>query len=389
MTRLQRLLKPLDVFLRVETASGLALLAAATAAHVWANSSLHEGYERAWDAPVHLIGVTIRYLINEGLMAVFFLVVGLEIRREMHDGTLSSPALAALPLVAAAGGIVAPAIIYLALAPAAASEGWAVATATDIAFAVGVLALLGPRVDAALRILLLAIAIADDIAAVLIIAFFYAEGVAPAGLAVAAGGVAIGWLLHRARANIWLACLLPGAIVWYGFHAAGLHPALAGVVVGLATPMKPSPQAGGEPPASKLESALHPWVAFGVMPLFALANAGVRLGGIDLSNDATPWVAGAVALGLLAGKPLGIVAAVALAVRTRFFSLPDGVTATGVAIVGCLGGIGFTMSIFVAGLAFPEPALLALAKLGVLAGSAGAALAGLLLGWLLLPRRGG
>ena len=383
MTAIARLLKPLEEFLRVETASGLVLLAAAGAALVLANSDAHGAFAAFWDAPQLPGPLSPRFIVNEVLMALFFLVVGLEIRREMHDGALSTPSQAALPLVAALGGIVAPALVYLALAGDALRDGWAVPTATDIAFAMGVLALLGRRVSPSLRVLLLALAIADDIAAVLIIALFYAEGIAPAGIALAAAGAGLALLGHRAGLNAWVVSLLPGALVWHGLHTAGIHPALAGVVIGMLAPMKPR-RTGAEPPALRLESALHPWVAFGVMPLFALANAGVRVEGLDLAGSEARGLATGIALGLAVGKPIGIMVAAAVAVRLRLVALPDGVTPGGVAVIGCLAGIGFTMSIFIAALAFPVAASLAVAKLGVLAGSAASAIAGVLLGvWLL------
>jgi NhaA family Na+:H+ antiporter len=383
VTRIARLLKPLEEFLRVETASGLALLAAATIALALANSGWHAEFTRLLDGWRLPGGLTLHFLVNDILMAVFFLVVGLEIRREIHDGALSTLAQAALPLVAAAGGIVAPALVFIAVADAAVRDGWAIPAATDIAFAVGVLALLGRRVDPALRVLLLAIAIADDIAAVLIIAFFYADGIAPAGLALAAAGALAGWLGHRVGLNAWAACLASGAVIWYGFLLAGIHPALAGVAAGLLTPMAPR-EAGDPPPAGRLETALHPWVAFGVMPLFALANAGVNFEGLDLSGTLAQGLAGGVALGLAVGKPVGIGLAALLAVRSGLCALPAGVAPAGIAVIGLLAGVGFTMSIFIAALAFEEAGLLAVAKFGVLAGSVAAALAGLLLGRLLL-----
>lgn len=383
MTVIARLLKPLEDFLRVETASGLALLVAAGAALALANSGAHEAFAALWDTPRLPGQLSLRFVVNEVLMAVFFLVVGLEIRREMHEGALSAPSQAALPLVAAVGGILVPALVYLAFAGNALRDGWAVPTATDIAFAVGVLALLGRHVNPSLRVLLLAIAIADDIAAVLVIALFYAEGIAPAGLVIAATGAGIAVLGHRMGLNAWLASVLPGALVWYGLHAAGIQPALSGVVIGLLAPMKAHRESAGSP-VLRLESALHPWVAFGVMPLFAFANAGVRIEGLDLGGIEARGLAVAIALGLAAGKPVGISVAVAIAVRLRLAALPAGVTAGGIAVIGCLGGIGFTMSIFIAALAFTDPASLAIAKFGVLAGSAIAAIAGLLLGVLLL-----
>jgi NhaA family Na+:H+ antiporter len=383
VTRIARLLKPLDEFLRVETASGLVLLAAAAIALTLANSGWHGGFTHLLDGWRLPGGLTLHFVVNDILMAVFFLVVGLEIRREVHDGALSTPAQAALPLVAAAGGIVAPALVFIAIADAAVRDGWAIPAATDIAFAVGVLALLGRRVDSDLRVLLLAIAIADDIAAVLIIAFFYAEGIAPAGLALAAAGAVAGLVAHRVGLNAWIACLASGAAIWYGFLLAGIHPALAGVAAGLLVPMRPrDPDA--QPPAAQLESALHPWVAFGVMPLFALANAGVRFEGLDLASTIAQGLAGGIALGLFVGKPLGIFIAAWLAVRSGLCRLPEGVAPAGIAVIGFLAGIGFTMSIFIAALAFEESPLLAVAKFGVLAGSVAAAVAGVTLGLLLL-----
>ncbi len=383
MTTVARLLKPFEEFLRIETMSGLLLLVAAGVALAMANSGMHADFAVFWDAPRLPGQVSLHFVVNDVLMAVFFLVVGLEIRREMHDGALSTLSLAALPLVAAAGGIVAPALIYLLLAGASAQVGWAIPTATDIAFAVGVLALLGRRVDPSLRVLLLAVAIADDIAAVLIIALFYAEGIAPSGLAIAAAGTGLAVLGHRRGLNAWLVTLLPGVLVWYGLEHAGIHPALAGVVVGMLAPMKPH-RAGDGPPALRLESALHPWVAFGAMPLFALANAGVRMEGIDFAAGEAHELALGIALGLAVGKPFGIAAAVAVAIRARLVTMPEGVSPAGIAVIGCLGGIGFTMSIFIAALAFTEPASLEIAKFGVLAGSAIAAVAGIVLGTLLL-----
>lgn len=383
MTAIARLLKPLEEFLRVETASGLVLLVAAGAALALANSGAHEAFAALWDTPRLPGQISLHFVVNEVLMAVFFLVVGLEIRREMHEGALSAPSQAALPLVAALGGILVPALVYLVFADDALRVGWAVPTATDIAFAVGVLALLGRRVNPSLRVLLLAIAIADDIAAVLVIALFYAGGISPTGLAIAATGAGVAVLGHRVGLNAWLASVLPGALVWYGLHAAGIHPALSGVAIGLLAPMKPHRESTGSP-ALRLESALHPWVAFGVMPLFAFANAGVRIEGLDLGGIEARGLAVAIALGLAAGKPVGIGIAVAIAIRLRLAALPAGVTAGGIAVIGFLGGIGFTMSIFIAALAFTDPASLAIAKFGVLAGSAIAAISGLFLGVLLL-----
>ena len=344
----------LEAFLRVETASGIALLAATLVALLWANSPWGTSYTIVWHAR------TSHFVINDVLMTAFFFVVGLEIRREIREGALATVRTAALPVVAAIGGIVVPAAIYVAFNGAEnVRAGWAIPTATDIAFAVGVLALIGRRANPALRAVLLALAIADDVAAILIIAFFYAGGIALNGAAIAALALAGFAALRLRRTEGAIAYFVLGAVLWIGFLYAGLHPVLAGVIVGVLMP---------DTAAGRLETTLHPWVAFGVMPLFALANAGVSFAGLDLGSDVSLMLAGGIALALFAGKPIGIVAAVALAVRARWCELPSGITWRGVVLVGCLGGIGFTMSIFIATLAFSE-SLLAAAKLGVLVGS--------------------
>ncbi|KAF1045419.1 Na+/H+ antiporter NhaA [Xylophilus sp.] len=357
-----------------ESAAGLALLAAAALALLWANSPWAAGYRALWHTPLPASGIDLHFGVNDGLMAVFFLAAGLEIRREIEGGALSSLRRAALPLAAAAGGVVTPALVYLACAPAL-PRGWAVPTATDIAFAVGVLALLGRRVPAGLRILLLALAVIDDIAAVLVIVLFYAGGFDPAGLALAALGVAMALGLQRLGAGTAWASVLPAAVLWAGLHRAGIHPGLAGVALGLLTPAAP---------AARIQRALQPWVAWGVMPLFALANAGVAVG----SGTHGGGVLAAVMLALALGKPIGVFFATWLAVRFGGCRLPAGVGWRGVALVGLLAGIGFTMAIFIAALAFADPALQAAAKLGVLLGSLVSALLGLAWGALALRRLG-
>jgi len=378
----QKILKPLEQFLRVETASGLMLLLATATALIWANSPWTTFYAQLWDVSLFGRDISPHFIINDALMAIFFLVVGLEIRREIHDGALSSLRTATLPLAAALGGIVAPALIYIGLnSDASVRHGWAVPTATDIAFAVGVLALLGNRVDPALRVLLLALAIADDIAAILIIAFFYSDGVGPTGVGMAGPAVVAILALHKAGVRFVLPYLLGGVILWFGLLEAGLHPALAGVILGL---LMPASARGAEnqlpPPAVRMEAALHPWVAFAIMPLFALANAGVDIGGVSLEKAGSFSVAAGIVLGLVVGKPLGILAVAALAVKSGLCSLPRGVTWSGIALIGCLGGIGFTMSIFIATLAFEDAELLATAKLAVLVASVLAGTTGLVLG---------
>jgi Na+:H+ antiporter, NhaA family len=351
-----RALKPLEAFFRVESSSGIVLLGATLCALVWANSPWRASYEFLWHAePSHL-------LISDGLMTVFFLVVGLEIRREIHEGALSTLQTAGLPLIAALGGIVVPAAIYVALnTDLETRQGWAIPMATDIAFAVGALALLGKRVPPALRALLLALAIADDVAAIVVIAFFYSDGsVDWLGLVIATVGLACLAVLRRLGAHRALAFLAAGAVLWIGLFVAGLHPVLAGVITGLLMPPAS---------ANALEERLHPWVAYGVMPLFALANAGITFAGLEVQSELSALLIAGVVLGLLIGKPVGIVSATALAVKIGWCRLPPGVTWGGIALIGCLGGIGFTMSIFIATLAFADAALLAAAKFAVLAAS--------------------
>lgn len=424
----QRLLRPLERFLRIEASSGIVLLVAAAGALLWANSPWGASYERFWETPITLgVGrfVDVRPLhfwINDGLMTIFFFVVGLEIRREIHEGELADLRRAVLPIMAACGGMIAPALIYFSIHhEGAARSGWGVPTATDIAFAVGVLALVGKRVPPALRVLLLALAIIDDIGAIVIIAFFYSEGISIAGLGVAAAGLLGIWLFQRLGVRRALAYLPPAAIVWLGMLEAHVHPTIAGVLIGLLTPVRPwfgidgflaaagdaiedfrerrdrgghallqplrrirQAQREALPPVVKLQAELHPWVAYGIMPLFALANAGVDVRALGHVDGEATSVALSVLVALVVGKPLGIMALTAASVRLRICTLPRGVGWRGILLVGCVAGIGFTMAIFIAGLAFEDEALLGAAKLGVLVGSAIAAVAGVTLGRLML-----
>jgi Na+:H+ antiporter, NhaA family len=382
----------LEAFLHTETAGGVVLFAATVLALVWENSPWYATYEHLWELRLGHVGwvvdidVSLHFLVNEVLMTLFFFVVGLEIRREAHDGALASVKLAALPVAAAAGGVLAPALIYLGISgDTEHAGGWAVPTATDIAFAVGVLTLLGPRVPPALRALLLALAIADDVAAIVIIAIVFAGGVSLAGVAIAAAGIGVVIALRKLGVSAEIVYALPGTVLWVGLLDAGIHPVLAGVILGLLTPMTPR-RTGETPPAVRVERLLHPWIAFVVMPLFALANAGIRIGGIDLGEPALRTLVVAVSAGLVVGKPLGIVTTAWLAVRLGWCALPRGVRFSGMLVIGCLGGIGFTMAIFIATLAFPSADALAAAKLAVLVGSAVAAVLGLALGSRLLRR---
>jgi NhaA family Na+:H+ antiporter len=419
-------LSPVERFLSVEASSGILLLAAALLALGWANSPWRELYQALWHTPlaVRLGGFSferdLHFWINDGLMAVFFFVIGLEIRREIHAGELSDLRRAALPLVAAVGGMLLPAIIYLGLnhgRPSA--RGWGVPMATDIAFAVGVLALLGRRVRPALRILLLTLAVVDDLGAILVIATFYTTSFSAAGLAVAAAGIAALLLLQKLGMRNPFAYLGPALVIWAGAIVAGVHPTLAGVVIGLLTPVRAwygrghflaqasaslaavREQEGASrellphlealdtarreavSPVERLEYALHGWVAFAIMPLFAFANAGVPLGEATLEGAGSVALAGVV-LGLCLGKPAGILALSWLATRLRLAALPAGVRWRDILVVGAVAGIGFTMALFIAALAFPPGPLLEISKLGILGASALSAVAGLVSGRLLL-----
>ncbi len=333
----------------------------------------------------------LHFWVNDGLMTIFFLLVGLEIRREMHEGALSDPKVAALPIIAALGGVVVPALLFVLVnSEPSLRRGWAIPTATDIAFAVGVLSLIG-GVPAALRMLLLTLAIIDDIVAILVIAFFYSSGIAVMGLLIVAAGVLLVLALQALRVRAALAYVLPGAVVWFGMLRAGVHPTLAGVLLGLLTPASvtfgrrkgaPATAGSGDSPIESLESTLHPYVAFGIMPLFALANAGVSLHGMDLGAAAPLAVGSGIILGLLLGKPLGIVLACLATVRLQLGALPEGVRWRHTVLLGLLGGIGFTMSIFISNLAFEDPRLLAAAKFAVLVASCIAATLGFVLGRL-------
>lgn len=422
----ERAIATLERFLHIEAVSGIVLLVAAAVALIWANSPFFHSYDELWHLPISVgfgsfaFSQSLHFWINDTLMTVFFLVVGMEIRREIHEGALSKIDQAILPVAAAAGGVIAPALIYLVLnADSVRGQGWAVPTATDIAFAVGVLALLGRSIPGNVRVFLLALAIIDDVIAVLIIAFFYSGGLDPIGFVVAALGILIVLGLQRIGAGSAYAYILPGAVVWIGLLMTGAHPTLAGVVLGLMTPVLPTPmrehpvevlsrvaeemrssdavsekdarrlarplrqlrlaQREMLPPVVRVQTALHPWVAYGVMPLFALANAGVSLGGIDLFSGGAQFVVLGVGVALVAGKPLGVVGATWLMVRLGWCRLPPGVSWGGIWLVGLLAGVGFTMSIFIAMLAFANENLLGAAKLGVLLGSLIAAVLGL--GW--------
>ena len=385
-----RVLRPLQEFLRLEAAGGLLLMATAALAMVVANSPLAERYEAFLALPFEVrlggvgLGKPLLLWINDGLMAVFFLLVGLELKREVLEGHLSDVRRAVLPALAAVGGMVVPAACYVLLnrGDAAAMRGWAIPAATDIAFALGVLSLLGPRVPAALKAFLLSVAIFDDLGAIVVIALFYTEKLSALSLVIAALLMAVLFVLNRMHVVRPAAYILVGVPLWIAVLKSGVHATLAGVVLALFIPLRaPETPAERPSPLRSLEHALHPWVAFGILPLFAFANAGVGLTGLSASDMLHPVPLGIVA-GLLLGKQAGIFTACWLAVRIRLAALPEGVGWTTLWGTSVLCGIGFTMSLFIASLAFEPGAggFGGLERLGILAGSLTSGLGG----WLVL-----
>lgn len=370
-------------FIQIEAAGGILLMASAVAALLVANSPFADGY---FAAKASYIGpLTLSYWINDGLMALFFLLVGLEIKREFMEGQLSTASARILPALAAGGGVAVPAIVYMLVAGGdpAFARGWAIPAATDIAFALGILALLGSRAPLSLKVLLTAIAVIDDLVAVAIIAVFYTEDLSLLPLGIGIAGIVLLAVLNRSGVrNLWIYAAI-GLGVWVAVLLSGVHATLAGVAVALTIPLAASPkthgvaEAGGHSPLHRLEHGLHPWIAFGVIPLFGFFNAGVALGGMSPASLTSPLPLG-IALGLVIGKQIGIFGAIFAAVRSGLAPLPENAGWMHIYGLSLLCGIGFTMSLFIGGLAFPDPATLDLVRVGVLGGSVIAAIGGYL-----------
>ncbi|MCT4714865.1 Na+/H+ antiporter NhaA [Enterobacteriaceae bacterium H18W14] len=368
--------KTLQRFFHGDAASGILLIIAASMAMVLANLDFTSGFYQAFlETPVEVrigsldISKNLLLWVNDALMAIFFLMIGLEVKRELVEGSLASCRQAALPMIAALGGMLVPAAIYLIFnyQDPITREGWAIPAATDIAFALGILALLGNRVPVALKVFLMALAIIDDLGAIIIIALFYTSDLSLLSLAVAAGAIAVLALLNICNVRRTGLYILVGLVLWTAVLKSGVHATLAGVIIGFLIPLK---EKAGRSPARALEHVLHPWVAFLILPLFAFANAGVSLHGVTLEGLTSLLPMGIVA-GLFIGKPLGISLFCWAALKLRLASLPEGTTGKDIMAVGVLCGIGFTMSIFIASLAFGsvDPALITWAKLGILMGS--------------------
>jgi len=395
-TLADRLAAPFQRFLAIEAASTILLLVATVAALAWANSPWSASYSALWHTQLALslgpasLSLSLEHWVNDGLMVLFFFLVGMEIKHELVHGELSTRERAMLPVFGALGGMLAPAAIYAALhLGGPAISGWGVPMATDIAFAVAALTVFGARVPAGLKVFLLALAIVDDLGAVAVIALFYSHGFSPAALVAAASGLALVVLLRAAGVRAIGVYWIVGLGVWLATLHSGLHATLAGVLLGFLTPAHPVGPARDAPaPLALLTAALHPWSAFVVMPLFALANAGVPLDPAVLADALARRVALGIGVGLFVGKPLGVLLLAWLAVRLRLAALPAGIGFGQLLGAGVLAGIGFTMAIFLTTLAFEDPALVAASKLGVMGASVLAAGCGAALLARALPRGG-
>jgi len=414
----------IESFIHSETSGSMLLFAATVVALVWANSSWSASYFALWKIPLKiglrpLFSMSLHHWIDDGLMAVFFLVVGLEIKREIVKGELSSLRQAVLPIVAALGGMIVPAFLYSAVNRSGSGvHGWGIPMATDIGFALGVLALLGKRIPSSLRVFMLGLAIVDDVGAILVIAFFYTPQISLPALAVAGGLVAVlvAAAMRRAPLSVFL---VVGFFFWAAVLSSGVHATISGVILGLIVPVRPKlpseDLAGiGEPLLEKfrrqilaqdkssaeatlteldqllcdtdsigerLERAVHPWVSFLILPLFALANAGVALSTEQMKLAISSPVALGIFLGLVVGKTVGITTFSFLAVKSKIAGLADGLKWVGIAGVGILSGLGFTVALFISGLSFEDEAVVATAKVAVLAASLAAGLFGYIFFW--------
>ncbi|AQW56917.1 sodium:proton antiporter [Vibrio owensii] len=373
-------------FFKMESAGGILLVIAAAIAMTIANTPLGETYQAMLHT--YVFGMSVSHWINDGLMAVFFLLIGLEVKRELLEGALKSKETAIFPAIAAVGGMLAPALVYVAFnaGDPEAISGWAIPAATDIAFALGIMALLGKRVPISLKVFLLALAIIDDLGVVVIIALFYTGDLSTMALVVGFIMTGVLFMLNAKNVTKLTPYMIVGAILWFAVLKSGVHATLAGVVIGFAIPLKG--KKGEHSPLKHMEHALHPYVAFGILPLFAFANAGISLEGVSMSGLTSMLPLG-IALGLLVGKPLGIFTFSWAAVKMGIAKLPEGVNFMHIFAVSVLCGIGFTMSIFISSLAFGNvsPEFDTYARLGILMGSTTAAVLGYALLHFSLPKK--
>lgn len=407
----RRLARPMRHFLNKEASGGIILLAATIVALLWANSPLADSYDTIWHTDLRIslgsfeVRQDLQHWVNDGLMTLFFFVVGLEIKRELVVGELNSARKAALPAIAAVGGMAVPALIYLSLNWGGQSSGWGVPMATDIAFAVGVLALLGTRAPSALKVFVLSLAIVDDIGAIVAIALFYSDGIALSWL-LAAGSLLVSVVVLRRLRVLWVPVyVVIGCAVWFATWRSGVHATIAGVALGLLAPARATDPGGyadvaeraaelpEEPDAEsvrqiglqakevvsvaeRLELLLHPWTSYVVIPIFALANAGVRFTAQGLRDAVGSRVTIGIVLGLVLGKLVGITGISWIAVKARVAELPSGVGWHQLLGGAAVCGIGFTVSLFIGSLAFTDENTLSTAKIGILIGSVLAAAIG-------------
>lgn len=409
----------LDRFVHSETSGSILLFTATVIALVWANSPWNASYFALWKVPLTLgrrplLSMDLHHWIDDGLMVLFFLVVGLEIKREIVKGELASFRRAALPIVAALGGMILPAAIYFALNRSGdGAHGWGIPMATDIGFALGVLALLGKRIPSSLRVFMLALAIVDDVGAILVIAFFYTPTISLGALAIAAGLLVVLVVLAVLRAPMSVFVVV-GVFFWAAVLSSGVHATIAGVILGLVAPIrskfrpeqlaenaepllenfrnqilsksKPAAEAtlmeidkllrGTDSIAERMERSVHPWVAFFILPLFALASAGTALSVEQLKLASSSRIALGIFLGLVLGKAVGITLFSFVGVKLKIAGMAEGLTWPGIAGVGLLAGVGFTVALFISGLSFEDPIMVGTAKVGVLAASLAAGLIG-------------
>ena len=384
---MKRQISPLREFLHKESSSGFFLVLAACLGLVVANSPLSDRYfdllaiSLKIEVGFFYLSLSVLKIINYGLMTIFFFVVGLEIKRELVAGHLSSVKKAAMPFLAAIGGMAVPAAIYLVIAGGQAPEGWAIPVATDIALAVGLLAMMGPSVTLSLRSFLLALAVIDDIGAILIIALVYSTGITFSWLAAALITILVIVLLGKTSVDSFLIYIVLGLLLWYSLYRTGVHPTLAGVILGLLTPHRVMPHAdfedsddGSVSYVEYVEAKLHPVSSFVIVPLFAFVNTGVVITSESIRDAATSAIAWGIFIGLVIGKPLGIVAASYAASKARAADLPDGAAFNKVVATGSAAGIGFTVALFIADLAFDDATLQNIAVVAVIVASVVSAL---------------
>ncbi|MEJ2507220.1 MAG: Na+/H+ antiporter NhaA [Ignavibacteriaceae bacterium] len=416
---IQIILKPINAFLHQEASGGILLIIFTLIALVWANTPFADSYHHLWHTHISLsfgnlltLDYPLHYWINDGLMVIFFFTIGLEIKRELLVGELSSLQKASLPIAGALGGMIFPAVLYTVInSGGSGADGWGIPMATDIAFVVGIMALLGPKIPLTLKIFVLALAIADDIGAVLVIAVFYTEEISVIALIIAAIIVFTLVLLNKLGTKSLIPYSILGILLWLAFLKSGVHATIAGVLLAFTIPassrydinkfsrkvkelINKFVETGDDwknvlnnaereydvmaiesscrnilTPLQRFENGLHPWVAFLIIPLFALSNAGVSLSGLSFLEALLSEVSLGIIIGLFIGKQVGIFGFSFLAVKLKLASLPEGINWKNLYGAGILTGIGFTMSLFIAGLAFKDPALLNLSKIGVLTGS--------------------